>query len=141
MEDVRYFTPDEARALVPRLTPLLGRLRETFHAYRFARQQVEDLRAMFGEDPADVEGHPERAEAEAWHVRMARHEKEVAATVAELNAMGVDVKDPVVGLVDFYARRATGETVLLCYRDGEETVLYWHPLETGFAGRRPLDEL
>ena len=34
-----------------------------------------------------------------------------------------------------------GEVVLLCYRDDEDDLRYWHPLDTGFAGRRPLEDL
>jgi hypothetical protein len=47
----------------------------------------------------------------------------------------------VLGLIDFPAQRRNGEVVLLCYRDDEDTIRFWHPLETGFAGRRPIEEL
>jgi len=56
------------------------------------------------------------------------------AVYAEL---GVEVKDLDEGLVDFPALRR-GETVLLCWRLGEDDVGYWHTVQEGFAGRRPL---
>ena len=62
---------------------------------------------------------------------------EVAEIIAELDALGVQVKDIEVGLVDFPADRG-GETVLLCWKVGEEAVGYWHGLEEGYAGRKPL---
>jgi len=58
--------------------------------------------------------------------------------VAELDELGVQVKDLDLGLVDFPSRRA-GEPVLLCWHVGEERVAYWHGVDEGFAGRKPLD--
>jgi hypothetical protein len=53
--------------------------------------------------------------------------------------VGVQVKDLDRGLIDFPARHpARDETVLLCWQLGEEAVEYWHGLEEGFAGRKPL---
>jgi len=59
------------------------------------------------------------------------------ALVEEIEALGAEVKDLELGLVDFPAER-DGETVLLCWRVGEDEIAYWHGLEEGFAGRRPL---
>ena len=64
----------------------------------------------------------------------------VAACVERLEEIGVVVKDPDGGLVDFPARRH-GRDVLLCWHVGEDEVSYWHDLEAGFAGRRPVDWL
>src|SRR5581483_7805155 len=61
----------------------------------------------------------------------------LADVIDELAERGVQVKDVDEGLVDFPALRR-GETVLLCWRLGEDEVSYWHTLEAGFAGRRPL---
>lgn len=137
----RFFTPDEARRLLPTLRPLLAELRDAFHEYRFARQQVEDLRAQYAEDPADVEGHPAQAEAVRWHRAAEDHAARVEDVLARIRDHGADVKDPLLGLVDFYHRRADGEVVLLCYRDDEDDLRWWHPVDAGFAGRRPLAEL
>lgn len=126
--------------MVPRLKPILAELRDAFHEYRFARQQVDELRAMYGEDPADVEGHPAAREAHGWHQRAEDQAARVQGQVDELTGLGIHVKDPILGLIDFYARRPSGEIVLLCYRDDEPSLDWWHPLDTGFAGRRPLEE-
>jgi hypothetical protein len=70
---------------------------------------------------------------------------EFAAAAAELERclerlaeLGVQVKDPESGLLDFPAVR-DGEDVLLCWRVGEDAVEWWHGLDEGFAGRRPID--
>jgi hypothetical protein len=142
MAEVRYFTAEEAQRALPLLKPLLAQLREAFHAYRFARAQVDELLSTYEEDPSLVTGHPMEQEARRWKAEAARADARVREALARIADLGADVKDPIVGLVDFYARRPrTGEIVLLCYRDDEDRLGWWHPLETGFAGRRPLDEL
>jgi hypothetical protein len=60
--------------------------------------------------------------------------------VNELAQLGVELKDTRKGLVDFTARR-DGEPICLCWMHGEPRVAWWHPVETGFAGRRPVSEL
>lgn len=140
MDDVRLFTPEEARATLPRMRPLLAQLRERFHEYRFARQQAEELHAIHG-GSLESRGHPDFEEYQGWRAKERALGAEVEAVLAQVNALGADVKDPILGLVDFYARREDGQVVLLCYRDDESDLAWWHPLDTGFAGRRPLDEL
>lgn len=56
----------------------------------------------------------------------------------ELADLGVEFKGIEHGLVDFPSRR-DGELVYLCWRFGEDRIRFWHPLHTGFAGRRPVE--
>lgn len=128
----RLFTADEANALVPRLRPLLAALRETYHEYRFAREQWEELESF---------GGAEAEETRAWREKADALGARVVELIEEARAMGAQVKDPVLGLADFTARRPDGSTALLCYRDDEDAIRFWHAPEAGFAGRRPLSEL
>ena len=64
--------------------------------------------------------------------------KDAAALVAELDGLGVVVKDLDLGLLDFPALRE-GEQVELCWQVGEDAVRFWHPLEAGYRGRKPID--
>lgn len=140
MEEFPLFSPEEARARLPALRPLLAQLREAFHDWRFAHQQAEELRRMDGEaldDPA----HPDHAEHHTWRAKEADLARRVQGLVRAVNDLGADVKDPLLGLVDFHHRRRDGELVLLCYRDDEADLAYWHPLDAGFGGRRPLRDL
>lgn len=71
---------------------------------------------------------------------LAETERELERHAQELAALGVEVKDPMKGLIDFPAR--SGErAIYLCWMKGEERVAWWHPIETGFSGRRPISEL
>jgi len=64
--------------------------------------------------------------------------EEVEGLIAELQSHGVELKGLDLGLVDFPAEIG-GEVVLLCWQFGESEVGYYHTLESGFAGRQPLD--
>jgi hypothetical protein len=73
-----------------------------------------------------------RAEMEA-------HLQRVRESVAEIDSIGVQVKDLEAGLLDFPCR-LDDQVVLLCWRMGEPTIEHWHTVEQGFQGRQPLDE-
>jgi hypothetical protein len=61
-------------------------------------------------------------------------------TIAEINAVGVQVKDLDMGLLDFPCKVESGEIVLLCWKLGETAITHWHGLEEGYTGRKPIDE-
>ena len=82
-------------------------------------------------------GHGE-AVGEARTPEFAKHARELQEVVYELGLIGVQIKDPDTGLLDFPASRE-GEDVLLCWRVGEESVEWWHTEDGGFAGRRRID--
>jgi hypothetical protein len=60
--------------------------------------------------------------------------------VAELSTVGCELKDYRTGLVDFVGRHE-GRDVMLCWRLGEERIHYWHEMNAGFAGRKPVSVL
>ena len=130
---MRHFTPEEANAALPEVRPLVERMVERRRAHVEALERQEELEARIrgnggGIPPAQL------AEAAAEVDRLAR---DLASLVDELGSLGVQVKDLDEGLVDFPAFRR-GETVLLCWKLGEDAIGYWHTPEDGFAGRRPL---
>lgn len=59
------------------------------------------------------------------------------ALVEELTEVGVELKDPGIGLTDFHAD-LNGNEVLLCWKLGENKIEYWHDLTSGFKGRTPV---
>ena len=62
------------------------------------------------------------------------------ADVAAIMATGVEVKGPVEGLVDF-PTEIDGRDAYWCWQVGESGIEWWHPRDTGFAGRRPIADL
>lgn len=57
----------------------------------------------------------------------------------EIESVGCQVKSLEHGLIDFPATRK-GKQVFLCWKLGERKVAYWHSIESGFAGRKPIEE-
>ena len=58
----------------------------------------------------------------------------------QINELGCELKDIDQGLIDFRTEM-DGREVYLCWKLGEERVEWWHELDTGFAGRQPLERL
>ncbi|HYY63472.1 MAG TPA: DUF2203 domain-containing protein [Gaiellaceae bacterium] len=129
----RYFTATEANELLPTVRPIVERM--TSHRRALALATVRHARIATkiagnggGVRPQEVDDLQNAIDHEA---------EEVIRCVEELQELGVLVKDLDEGLVDFPALRGD-EEVLLCWRLGEDEVAFWHSLEGGFAGRRPL---
>ena len=70
---------------------------------------------------------------------LAVYAMQLEAGVKGILALGVTIKDIDAGLVDFIGVR-NGREVYLCWRYDEEELSFWHEINAGFAGRRPLDE-
>lgn len=132
---MKTFTLEEAQALLPLLESLLKRAIEAKHAAQAAEAELNELsrRIHFtGGMKVDVTGVARmRAEIES-------HVKRMRESVAEIETIGVQVKDLDTGLLDFPCR-LDDEIVLLCWRMGEPAIEHWHTMEAGFQGRQPVD--
>jgi len=130
----RHFTPEEANALLEQVRPIA----ESLVAHRRAFTVAAARRARLTQRISGNGGDFDPQEPSELDEQLQREAEAVAGAVEELQALGVLVKDLDRGLVDFPALR-DGEEVLLCWQVGEGEVAYWHGLEEGFAGRKPLD--
>lgn len=131
---MRLFSVEEANEALSAVRPLAERLVVLASSLRARQADSASLAAKVAGNGGAAAQILALREAEQ---QVAEHAHEVAEIIAELDALGVQVKDIEVGLVDFPADRG-GETVLLCWKVGEEAVGYWHGLEEGYAGRKPL---
>jgi len=130
----KRFTRDEAEELLPYIAPLLFKLREL-------KRQRDDLQAQGTELVQKSRGNGHGVDNEAGKVQ--REMEELGTHINELiekvQGMGIELKDPELGLVDFRSIRE-GREVYLCWQLGEEHLSFWHEIDTGFAGRQPLEE-
>jgi hypothetical protein len=128
-----YFTPEEANEALALVRPLA----EELVSHRRALLDAEGRRADLDRR---IAGNGEALDARDLvdlEARITREAAEVASCVVRIQDLGVLVKDLDRGLVDFPALRG-GEEVLLCWHVGEDEIAYWHGLEEGYAGRKPL---
>ena len=126
---MKLFTVEEANALLPTVRRLVARITRG-HARVVA---LRDAARRAAEDAAQTGGGfmPEGAHYAAALMR-------VAEGAAQLESLGVQLKDYARGLVDFPSLRG-GRVVLLCWEFGEGDQLeWWHDVEAGYAGRQRL---
>ena len=133
---MKTVTLDEAQSLLPVLESLLKRAIKGRRSAQSVEAGLNGLaqRIYFSGgmrvNPASVA--KQRAEMEA-------HLQRVRESVAEIDAIGVQVKDLESGLLDFPCR-IDDQVVLLCWRMGEPAIEHWHTVEAGFQGRQPVDQ-
>jgi hypothetical protein len=140
----RFYSLDAANALVPELATVAGRLRDQRDelvvirdAYRDREGQV--LGDLIAESP-DAEGTDGDPELRRLRLRMRGLVDQMQADVAWLDERDIVLRDIGTGLVDFPAL-VSGRQVWLCWRLGEHAIGFWHNVDEGFAGRRPLQAL
>jgi len=134
-ERVRIFTVAEANALLPKLNVMLER---QMSMLRTIDALAEEMTAL-GMDPRILDADPaSMLEGESLKARMRDAIRTFHAGWREVEATGAVVKDYRLGLVDFHGRRGA-DIVWLCWKYGEPAVAHWHPLDTGFSARRPIE--
>ncbi|MEZ4592412.1 MAG: DUF2203 domain-containing protein [Chloroflexota bacterium] len=123
---MKYFTVEEANALLPKLRPLLENLlNRRARASRLAQQN--------GHLTGDYYSNVGSLELSTLMLDFVAIEQ----MIEQIQAYGVVLKDVNAGLLDFLSER-NGRDVYLCWKYGEDKVEFYHELHTGFAGRRQL---
>lgn len=129
----KLFTLVEAEDLLPRVIPILEKIRDARQAMASGEGELDALLRPTRSNGHGVHG----AKVEEARATTMRAMAELRAGAAELDALGIELKDPDTGLIDFRSLR-DGHVVYLCWRLGEEGIAWWHELDAGFAGRQPL---
>ena len=127
--DPRHFTLAQANRTLPFVTRVVGDLVAKAAEYRRLDAQRRELATG-----------AKTAEAEQVERRMERLQGELEKLAAKLGPIGCELKDLDRGLIDFPARLGE-ESIYLCWKAGEARIDFWHTLDSGFAGRRPIAEL
>ena len=125
---MKIFTVDEANALLPTVRNILAKVQRA-HKLLFKYQDAAKKAADAAEKGGG--GIPDGLRYATVLIRL-------TTQMAELESLGVQLKDFERGLVDFPSLR-DGRVVLLCWQVGEGDELeWWHDVDAGFAGRTPL---
>jgi hypothetical protein len=133
---MKTFTIDEAQSLLPVLESLLKRAIEGKGAAEQVEANLSELsRRIYLSGGMRVN----LAEVAQQRTEMESHLQRVRESIAEIDSIGVQVKDLDTGLLDF-PFRLDEEIVLLCWRMGETAIEHWHTVDSGFQGRQPVDE-
>jgi hypothetical protein len=133
---MKTFTIDEAQSLLPVLESLLKRAIEGKGAAEQVEANLSELsRRIYLSGGMRVN----LADVAQQRTDMESHLQRVRESIAEIDSIGVQVKDLDTGLLDF-PFRLDEEIVLLCWRMGETAIEHWHTVDAGFQGRQPVDE-
>jgi len=128
-DERRFFTLREATALLPQVTELLAKLRTAVQLLEEVRERI----AVDGEVERPVCDSP--VDPGHYHAVARFHD-----AASHFHDLGIEVKDVGRGLIDFPAL-LEGEEIRLCWQDGEESINWYHDLESGFSGRKPIASL
>ena len=136
MSKMKTFTLEEAQTLLPVLRSLLKRSMDGKQTIELIEKELQDLShrillsgGLFVDVPRVARRRAERDKAL----------QDTKDAMGEIEAIGVQIKDLDIGLLDFPCV-VDDQIVLLCWKLGEEKIEYWHGLEEGFKGRKPVDE-
>ena len=131
--ELQYFTAEEANEALLEVRPLT----EELVGHRRALVELQERQSAVTARIAGNGGNVEPHELEEVQAQLDEEVAGIARCVARIHEVGALVKDLDDGLVDFPATR-DGRDVLLCWRLGEDEIGFWHGLDEGFSGRKPL---
>jgi hypothetical protein len=127
MDEKKYFTVEEANRLIPQIKAIVEQLRQGRRRLQRQRPTAEALAQKSG-------GNGGGSDAVTY---LSDYSQTFGRGIAQLQALGVVLKDIERGLIDFPHRRE-GREVYLCWEYGEERIDYWHETDSGYSGRQPL---
>ncbi len=136
MAKPKTFTLQQARTLLPVLKSLLKKAMEGKQLIEQVEKEFKDLSHRIILTGGLLVNVPAIARRRAERDKTLQ---EVKDAIAEINSIGVQVKDIDIGLLDFPCV-VDDDIVLLCWKFGEDDIQFWHGTEEGFAGRKPIDE-
>jgi hypothetical protein len=125
----RHYTVEEANALVPEVRAVLLQL--AVEQRRLDAAHAEMHRRLASDGDPDAAADASRSEAQVAEIG-----EGMKSLISHLEELGVQLRDPEMGLVDFPGER-DGRPVWLCWRLADPEVAFWHGTDEGFATRRP----
>ena len=132
----RTFTLDEAKMLLPVLESLL---RAAISGKKLMEEVDGELQELSHRIFLNGGTHVDVLAVARRKAERAKAEQRAKDALAEIDSIGVQVKDIDIGLLDFPCE-VDGKTVLLCWKMGEDSITHWHATDEGFAGRKLIDE-
>lgn len=129
----KYYTAGEANAALPLVKAIV---QDIIRLAPQLRERYDRLRRIMPPEELRLsDAHSE--EVRHLQEELDRDQDQMNDFLAELHKLGIELKDPFTGLVDFPCWLEDRE-VCLCWRFGEGEVAHWHELDAGFAGRQKI---
>ncbi len=132
MNELKVFTIEEANDLLPILTELLSELQSKRDLAAEVEVQIDAL---------EIAGTSGQSSLQEMSRLMEEHRQAVNEfynIVDQIHELGCFLKDPDLGLIDFYGL-VDGQVVYFCWKMGEDQIHFWHEVGQGYANRKTLD--
>src|SRR6185312_10596734 len=133
---MKTFSLEEAQTLIPVLESLLKNAMESKETAETIAEELQQLSQRIFMNGGSLVRIAQVARRRAQQDKAVQQVKD---TLAEIDAIGVQVKDLDAGLLDFPCRLGE-DIVLLCWKMGETEIQHWHTMESGFSGRQAVDD-
>jgi hypothetical protein len=134
VQRLRTYTVEEANNELPRVRRIVAQIAELSALLPELEDKARIAQYESKRPGATADDHARQEQARD---AAGGAEMELLKAVASLNGMGIQLKGPLEGLIDFPSYRG-GELVELCWKLGEERVEHWHHIGEGYAGRKKL---
>ena len=130
---MKLYTLAEAEAMLPQI-------RDELLSMQASKREVDDVRSYLEHAVSTTSGNGHVRDENTLAEKRRRAEalvEDINARLRLINDWGIELKGLDEGLIDFPSDRE-GRVVYLCWRLGEDAIAWWHEIEEGFPGRRPL---
>lgn len=133
----KHFTPEEASKTLPLVRKIVDDIVALYGDIVERRERLEAVRQR--RRSVNTEGNLYDEELDQIETELDTDIERLRGYVEELEALGIELKDPSAGLIDFPSI-FEGREVFLCWKMGESEIGHWHELDEGFTGRHSLLE-
>ncbi|MBI2208185.1 DUF2203 domain-containing protein [Candidatus Woesearchaeota archaeon] len=127
----KYFTIEEAEGMLPKVERILRRT--------IRLNKVLDLLSSI-----EIEVYDDDYDNLRRITKLNKHfhklSYEFYANIEEIEDIGCIIKDLEIGIIDFYSK-FEGREIFLCWKLGEKKIKFWHEVDSGYEGRRPILDL
>ena len=135
----RFFSVAEANQRLPLVRAIVDDIVTLFADVQERRERLTTL--------VQPDATGSKRQASPYTEELDQMDAEIRADIERLNGfahelaeLGVELKDPNIGLCDF-PTLVDDHEACLCWKLGEPTVDFWHDLKSGFSGRQSVAEL
>lgn len=135
MKNPKFFTIEEAENLIGLLETTLERIKRNKQQFLWLQEEISILELV-----VDCGAHENNADSISLVSKQKTFNKlsrEIERDVIAIDALGCVLRDVDTGVIDFFSIQ-DGTVVFLCWKKGEDKIMYWHPIREGFSGRQEL---
>jgi hypothetical protein len=131
----KFFNVEEAERLIGFLEGTLERIKRNKQQFLWLLAEISVLKLIVSCGAG--RNNPDAVELRKKTMMSRKLAREIEKDISAINETGCLLRDAERGIVDFYSMK-NDSVVFLCWKKGEDSIKFWHPIHEGYAGRQPL---